>query len=177
MWFVADRINIRIFLRSMIYSTVSARFIAQLNMSFMQYLLFWNCRYIGWYWKPSIDRLWHNKWRCGWRFDPLSPGTFLTCISFSSIKGLYPRMSARHEAENQLHNQTCSTQSNNGPKRCSGRGWLLRHVFFSSLNILALYNILMIMTCNLMMFLSFSSVHAGSTLRPIAVLLLVYAWK
>lgn len=69
MRFVADRINIRIFLLPMIYNTVSARFMAQLNMSFMQYLLFWNCRYIASYWKPSISRLWHKlRWERG--FDP-----------------------------------------------------------------------------------------------------------
>lgn len=111
MWFVADRTNIRIFLWPMIYSTVSARFIAQLNMSFMQYLFYWNCRYIAWYWKPSINRLTTNEDVEG-DLTPLSPGIFLTCISFLSIKGLYPQMSAWNacmHAENQLHNWTCST--------------------------------------------------------------------
>lgn len=53
----------------MIYSTASARFIHQLNMSFIRYFLFWNCRYIAQCWKPFVNRLWQNKWKCERRFD------------------------------------------------------------------------------------------------------------
>lgn len=76
MWFVADKINTRIFLWPMIYSTVSARLIAQLNMSFIQYLQFWNCRYIAQYWKPFINRLWHSKWRRERKFDLSKSSSF-----------------------------------------------------------------------------------------------------
>lgn len=74
----------------MIYSTVSARFMAQLNMSFMQYLLFWNCRYIAWYWKPTINSLWHNKWRCGRRFDPSESWYFPHMHQFLIHQGTVP---------------------------------------------------------------------------------------
>lgn len=170
-WLVADRINIRIFLRAMIYSTVSARFMAQLNMSFMQYLLFWNCRCIAWYWQLSINRLWHNRWRCGRRRDPwccphmhpllIHPGTVALNVcttrsreSTAPSAVFYKATTVPGGAEVEVD---CLTLSEWNPFRLvANLTWMAVFIFlFFLLSMLVLYIILTIMTSNLIRFLSF----------------------